>query len=530
MNETLRLPEWFTGYRSHQEQAVNEIVEAFRSGQRIVMLDAPTGSGKTLIAEAVRQILDSSGLYICTTKSLQDQFVASFPTAQIRGRANYPCSGHEDQFPLINASLCTKRSAQDDCRFCDTTCPYLEAKHEATSANLTCTNTAYALGVWNSPRPFLDDRGLCVIDEADVIESEIMNHEEIRIPNYLLEQAKLDRPPFVTREAGLKDGRWQTWLGDAHDAISELYRSTPPTTPKQIARRNALSRLRARLRTTLDDNWVLTDDLGVVFKPYRVDHLAPSVALSHAHRYLFMSGTLLSGELMAEELGIESFSYVAMPSQFPAARRPIVYRGVADMSRTTIDGDFPLLVAELTAILAAHPNTRILVHTHSYAITRRLAAALPPARLVSYASARDREPALRTYLSRPDAVMLASSFERGIDLPHDLCRVQVVAKVPYPYLGDRLVSARLHSAGGRGWYDMHTVRSLVQSFGRAMRSADDWAITYILDKGFAKFYRNTRYLFPAYIREAIDFSGGIESQEAIAALRKEEQHEQGASV
>ena len=68
------------------------------------MLDGPTGSGKTLVAEAVRQELDSTGVYACTTKSLQAQFKASFPYAKVvMGRANYPCSGKEDQFPLIHA-------------------------------------------------------------------------------------------------------------------------------------------------------------------------------------------------------------------------------------------------------------------------------------------------------------------------------------------------------------------------------------------------------------------------------------------
>ncbi len=78
------LPDWVTGFRPQQVDAVMQIMAAFEDVD-VVVLDAPTGTGKTLIAEAVRLLLADrqteagvrawrDGMYVCSSKSLQDQF------------------------------------------------------------------------------------------------------------------------------------------------------------------------------------------------------------------------------------------------------------------------------------------------------------------------------------------------------------------------------------------------------------------------------------------------------------------------
>lgn len=64
-------PEWLTEYRPHQEDAIEEVVEQFRHHQ-IVYLNAPTGSGKTAIADAVARRLRERGLYVCSGLQLQE--------------------------------------------------------------------------------------------------------------------------------------------------------------------------------------------------------------------------------------------------------------------------------------------------------------------------------------------------------------------------------------------------------------------------------------------------------------------------
>ena len=85
----LGLPEKFTEFRTHQILAL-ERIEA--SKKKVVLLEAPTGSGKTLIMAALGKYLGEQVCYTCHTKQLQSQVVNDFPYAvELKGRANYSC-------------------------------------------------------------------------------------------------------------------------------------------------------------------------------------------------------------------------------------------------------------------------------------------------------------------------------------------------------------------------------------------------------------------------------------------------------
>jgi len=97
-------------------------------------------------------------------------------------------------------------------------------------------------------------------------------------------------------------------------------------------------------------------------------------------------------------------------------------------------------------------------------------------RMITYDSAQDRQSRLKEFKNAaPGAVLVASSMDRGINLPGNECRVIVVMKIPYLNLGDKQITTRLHSdkKGGQLWFSVNAVRTLVQMTGRAMRSVDD---------------------------------------------------------
>lgn len=93
---------------------------------------------------------------------------------------------------------------------------------------------------------------------------------------------------------------------------------------------------------------------------------------------------------------------------------------------------------------------------------------------------------------------------RGVDLKGDACRVQVIAKVPFPSLADKQVSARMRLPGGDTWYKVQTVREMVQMTGRGVRSETDHAVTYVLDEQFQRVWSQSKRLFPQWWREAVD--------------------------
>jgi len=134
------------------------------------------------------------------------------------------------------------------------------------------------------------------------------------------------------------------------------------------------------------------------------------------------------------------------------------------------------------------------------------AVRLPLKHNITYDQAKDREVKLEEFKRAPNGtVLVASSMERGVNLPGDLCRVAVVMKVPFLNLGDKQIATRLHSdkRNGQLWYNVSAIRTLVQMCGRGMRSAEDRCDVYILDAQFERLYRENKYLFPEWWRAAL---------------------------
>jgi Rad3-related DNA helicase len=92
-------------------------------------------------------------------------------------------------------------------------------------------------------------------------------------------------------------------------------------------------------------------------------------------------------------------------------------------------------------------------------------------------------------------------MQEGVDLKGDLSRFQVICKVPYPYLGDKVVKKRMHK--WRWWYDYETLKTVVQSIGRSIRSEDDHAITYILDDDWYRFASKHKQSLPENLKGTV---------------------------
>jgi len=224
-----------------------------------------------------------------------------------------------------------------------------------------------------------------------------------------------------------------------------------------------------------------------------------------------MSATIISAEQMAQDLGLDDdeWGLVQIGSTFDPDRRPIYVDPVVENTYANRDEAWPLMGDRIEQIMRYHSDDRILIHTVSYLfaeyITNRLRS---DSRVITYTSARDREGALARFRRSDNGVVVAASFDRGVDLPQDDCRVVIIPKIPYPNLKDRQISKRMHGKGGQGWYSMSTVRSLVQMCGRAMRSEDDSCEIYLLDKMFTtQVNRKSRKLLPKWWREALVMSG-----------------------
>lgn len=538
------LPRWVTAIRDHQITAVGDILEAFRHVD-VVFLDAPTGAGKTLIAELVRRALAGGGgewaavdaAYICSDKQLQDQFANDFPYARVlKGRANYPTQRTLEGKSSSTADDCSATSADGrGCWHCDgyRTCPYQIAKADAAEAPLAVLNTAYFLTEANLPNSHFGGkakRELVVIDEADTLEDMLMNYVEFTVPAWIGKAVGLEWPKKAARKSTII-----RWLQDAADKTGGYIENGGARDAKE--RRRLVNFKADCLRVAeevqrdvdaagdedTDENTQSTgrwlrdyDTQTFTLKPVVVGPYGARRLWRHGRKFLLMSGTIISADEMAESLGLPyEYETVTVPMTFPLEHRPIIVAPVADIKRGSSDDDYANLAYAVDRISELHQGERVLVHTVSFKLAQRLMedCDLHGRKVFSYSSGRNgvrKQEALDGYLRTPNAIMFAPSMDRGVDLPGDACRVVIVAKVPFPSLGDRRISARMRLPGGQSWYSVQTVRKIVQMTGRGVRSAEDYAVSYILDAQFSRnVYAKSKGLFPGWWREALRSNGDV---------------------
>lgn len=504
------LPGWVTDLRPHQVQALCEVIDAYRRGADAVFLDGPTGSGKTLVGEMVRRVVGGQALYVCHSLGLQDQFLTDFPYARvIKGAANYPTL--DAPFPEVTCGDCTG----PECAWCEDVrdCPYKVARGNAEVGELAVLNTSYFLTVANHVGRFTGRR-LVIVDEADTLEQSIMGGEEFRLTKRIQRQLNVWAPA-----KGAHTKTVTKWMNeDLKPAVKrEIEKLAGIDTVEVVRERQGLQRLHDRITVVAarygTDQWVRCYDHtdGFVLKPVIVDQIARQKVWRHGELWLLMSATLVSTQELRESLGMGGMRVetVTMPMTFPVENRPIYIVPVARMTAKTKEEAYPQMAAAIQKVLDRHGyDERVLVHTVNYDLAQYLWKNVQTDRQkFTYQNSREREGVLDEYRRRQAAVMFAPSLDRGYDFKDDDARVVIVAKLPYPNLGDQQISKRLNDTeGGQLWYSIATLRTLIQMTGRGVRSASDTCTTYILDAGFmSNIWKKsgTRRLLPEWWREAV---------------------------
>jgi len=506
----LDLPGKFSQWRPGQLETSAKIAA---SQKYAFLLDAPTGSGKSLIGAAAQRLSGRGTTYICTTKQLQDQLLHDFPYAKtLKGRSNYVCLKHPRMFPNISAEDCT-HSEINKCELWSR-CPYVKAKRAALEAPLAVLNTAYFLSEANYVGGF-SHRELLIVDEFDSIEDQLMSFIEVVITQRQLSNLNVAPPRYKT-----KFESWVTWAENTLTELrpqlrqleSELGDAWSTDDFSILKTRRNLKRLVGKLEffvREVDKTWVwYPGEDRWVFKPVWISRYSNATLWKHADRILGMSATILDPRQVCVNTGLtlgdRKYDYIALPSPFPKEHRPIYYEPCADVVNKKMDIALPKLAKAVENILNRHPEDRILIHTVSYKVKDYLQRNVSTNRFITH-SVKDRAVVLENFKkSSKPLVLLSPSMGRGVDLPDDQCRVVVVAKCPYPDLGDPQVSRRMYGSNdGGSWYAHRTASSIIQMSGRACRSTEDYSITYILDQQFDRLFREHGNIFPKWWKESV---------------------------
>ena len=500
----------FPSFREGQLETAQEVVA---SEKPLFLLEAPTGSGKSLLAMTAHSLMDQPRTaYLVSTKQLQDQIEGDFQVPVLKGRNNYPCFHFPNLFPDVSSEICSDYLHGDECNF-ERDCPYLIQKRRALSSPMCVLNYPLFFSEANYVGGF-SNLSYLIMDEVDKVEDHLMSFIEVSITPYLMKRVDIGPPKYKTKLES-----WVEWVIEVKSRVlKELDKVGSPEglSPVRLRDYMSLKRIHRRLEflsNSLDNGWVMEHEEGkssgpITFKPIKIGGFAPHNLWRHTQKSLGMSATIMGPQAMAIDLGLHSWDadFTSLPSPFPIESRQVEYIPVANVTHKTKHEAYPKISNAIDIILRKHPMEKVLIHAVSYDLCRFLMNYLRPQHhgLMSH-DKKDRAQALERFKSYNHPIAFISpSMERGIDLPGDLCRVIIVAKVPYPSLGSPQVNRRLHAfSDGSLWYARRTARSLVQMTGRATRSLDDWSVSYILDEQFGHLVGRNGNLFPSWWRESV---------------------------
>ncbi|MDO5851544.1 MAG: ATP-dependent DNA helicase [Methanobacteriaceae archaeon] len=519
----------FTTARPNQLEIITEILNTIETtDKKYIILEAGTGTGKSVIAATLAQILQPA--YIVTmTKQLQKQYTNEFGYTQVKGRNNFNC---KDSAELNTCDIGTCQTSQTTENFqCpygikiektteenetntykppftfngEEHCSYWAQKSNAITEQVTLLNYDYAYLELNYVKHF-PKRNIMILDEAHNIEDKIMHKLELNLYNARLKKdIKREIPSEMRTYTDVKD--WVAFLESVYDSYSDL--NTERLTKQKLAHVEQIKRKIMEITKNIKKdpkNWIVAPDKDEVsFKPLKVDNYTQDTLFEYADHILFMSATILDKDLFCKWLGIskEDVHYISTPSPFKKENRQIHMKLVGPMSKRALWHTAPKTIPVLQEILEKHPNQKGLIHTNSYQCQKYITDHIKDSRILSH-TPKNRERILYHFENTNEPLVLVSpSMSEGVDLPYEKCEFQVIYKIPYPYLGDKQIDQRRKL--DPEWYAYKTVMTLMQAYGRGMRAENDQCQTYVIDKNMEMILRNKMFkrFIPEFFKEAI---------------------------
>lgn len=484
----------FTGFefRAGQREAIEY---CYNSIKPVTILRAPVGSGKTLVGLTLGQMY-SKFAYLCSSKQLQDQIERDHGSdiALLMGRSNYPCA----LSPNLTAANCVH--SKDTPCVAINACAYRRQKEHVIRSRRQVLNYNYMLTEFNYVGAMRngEDYPIMIADEADVLDNMLTSFVCLTIPKRSMGYYGINQPPRKAfSETSM--GAWKLWADDSlkqvNTKLSEVDRSLEYAGEVDSSDAIELQREKQKLSSMAgsfklfldhaDKTWIANEsDYAYEFKPlWLTNELAYKYYWSHANKHVLMSGTWPPLDVIARTLGLHKgdIDMIEVASTFPAKACPVRMINAADMSFKQIGVGLPKMLDKIKHLLTHHSSHKGIIHTSNYAITQAIMELGDP-RLITHSPSNKADMVERFKDSPKPLVFVSPSSTRGIDLPDDHCRFNILAKAPYPSLSDKFISARSYTKPlGQQWYTSLCAQEIEQAFGRGMRHEQDWCECYSLD-------------------------------------------------
>ena len=469
-----------------QEQALRW---ALSRPERYLLVNAPTGSGKTPLGMAYASARPGNSTYLTQSIRLQEQAVGLFPgLALMKGRRHHQCwiqDSNAEEAPCAAGEWCPHiGKGEDAAEMCD----YYDNISTAYAAQYRVTNYAAYL----THPPLRASTDLLVCDEAHRIEQIVRDHASVYLPYSMAKKAGIPAPHSDDIRPYTGWARRHQW---------KLYKELVGVEWRPL--REAIQTLISIPASNGD--WYIEHNVKYAkLRPVWGKGLALPLMLEDTPT-LFMSATLMWPEWVASTLGLPagSWAYLDLPSVFPLERRPIYYSPVCSMNSSSVREDSSVARQSMQAAIdgiIGHYFTNGqyagLVHTISHEYTSKV---LTESRWCDIMTTDPKVHADQVLAGRP-SVLVGPNLTEGWDGIDNLCRFIIMPKIPFPDLGDTVVKLRMQQDSRS--YDYAALVAVVQAVGRGMRHEQDYCDAWILDSNWERLYQKRRGWLPKSFTDA----------------------------
>lgn len=422
----------YAAYREGQREAIEFALNAYNEGKRIVILECPTGGGKSAIGVTIANMVHRS-YYLTITKVLQDQLVRDFGESivELKGRNSYPCTYWRrftsdlraskllphaklqeliSQPPGCGEGRCRRgittqgangKAKRYSCDKCFTpggpisgtlsslpagmeysACPYYEQVFQAVNSRQVVLNFSSFLYQTQMTKRFDIPRDLMIIDECHNAEPQLLDFVSLTISDLHLQKYGIFIPE-------LEDPyEYAVWFDEAKvniligKVIQDARDSEDVKLEDEFTRLYKKYELFMSQLANTNAEWVSeykehggneVTHRSITLKPVTAQRFAHSLLFKYANRVLMMSATVLDARVMCRSLGIDKDHMAAyrMQNRFPVQNRPIYIQPAAKMTggKANMHVWQPKLIAKVNDLVAQHKGQRGIIHTHNFAIT-----------------------------------------------------------------------------------------------------------------------------------------------------------------
>lgn len=515
--------------RKQQIDAMKFCNASIKNNKKNILLNMPTGSGKSyftiMFANWYKNVINKDAKFdiITNSKILQRQYTNDYPFIKsLKGMSNYFCNFHNSDCSVgkeINKIL--KRTCEK--------CPYDLAKYKWMESDIGITNFALfitmSLYTNNIEKK---ESNVLIIDEAHDFENVFCDFISIKLNKTIFKKLGFNQSyqnSYLTTIKNIKKPiEFIVFLKDKiipdiynliESNISKLNNESDSSIKNTIQtlisyENQSIEKYNNLIKTYEEDtsNWSVdlsndkNNDINLILQPIWGNLYLKKIWDFYDH-IIFMSGTLLNKNMFSYINGLDpnKTSYKDMDSVFNIKNRPIYYIKVGKMTYTEKKDTFKKQINIINKILDKYKDKKGIIHTFNYEISDWIKNEIKNKRLIFHNSENRDKTYDKFIKSKKPLIMVSPSMISGVDLKDDLSRFAIILKMPYPNISSNKVKNRQKS--NNDWYNFSTISSLIQMYGRTIRSEKDHSDTFILDESFSNILKyNNKYL-PNYFTKAI---------------------------